>query len=46
MHLYAIVPFWLHVRMIICLLYDHCSHSHMTVLVYGQVAHMFHIMFT
>ena len=38
MHLYAIVPFWLHVRMIICfaiwsfaLLYDHCSHFHMIV---------------
>ena len=28
------------------LLYDHCSHFHMTVLVYNQVAHMFHIMFT
>ena len=28
------------------LLYDHCGHFHMTVLVYDQVAHMFHIMFT
>ena len=28
------------------LLYDHCSHFYMTVLVYGQDAHMFHIMFT
>ena len=28
------------------LLYYHCSHFHMTVLVYDQVAHMFHIMFT
>ena len=28
------------------LLYDHCSHSHMTILVYDQVAHMFHIMFS
>ena len=28
------------------LLYDHCSYFHMTVLVYDQVAHMFHIMFT
>ena len=28
------------------LLCDHCSHFYMTVLVYEQVAHMFHIMFT
>ena len=28
------------------LLYDHCSHSQMTVLVFDQVAHMFHITFT
>ena len=28
------------------LLYDHCSHFHMTILVYDPVAHMFHIMFT
>ena len=28
------------------LLYDHCSLFHMTILVYDQVAHMFHIMFT
>ena len=28
------------------LLCDHCSHFYMTVLVYDQVAHMFHIMFT
>ena len=28
------------------LLYDHCSNFHMTVLVYDQVAHMLHIMFT
>ena len=28
------------------LLYDHCSHFHMTVLVYDQVSHMFHILFT
>ena len=28
------------------LLCDHCSHLYMTVLVYNQVAHMFHIMFT
>ena len=25
---------------------DHCSHFHMIFLVYDQVAHMFHIMFT
>ena len=28
------------------LLCDHCNHFFMTVLVYDQVAHMFHIMFT
>ena len=28
------------------LLYDHCSHFYMTVLVYDQVAHMFHILVT
>ena len=28
------------------LLYDHCSHFHMTILVYDQVVHMFHNMFT
>ena len=28
------------------LLCDHCSHFCMTVLVYDQVTHMFHIMFT
>ena len=28
------------------LLYDHCSHFHMIVLVYDQVSHMFHILFT
>ena len=28
------------------LLCDHCSHFYMTVLVYNQVVHMFHIMFT
>ena len=28
------------------LLCDHCSHFFMTVLVYGQVAHIFYIMFT
>ena len=28
------------------LLCDHCSHFYMTGLVYDQVAHMFHIMFT
>ena len=28
------------------LLYDHCSHFCMTVLVYDQVAHMFHTMFS
>ena len=28
------------------LLCDHCSHFCMTVLVYGQVAHIFYIMFT
>ena len=28
------------------LLCDHCSHFYMTVLVYDQVAHIFHIMFT
>ena len=28
------------------MLCDHCSHFYMTVLVYDQVAHMFHIMFT
>ena len=28
------------------LLCDHCSHFFMTVLVYDQVAHMFHIIFT
>ena len=28
------------------LLCNHCSHFYMTVLVYDQVAHMFHIMFT
>ena len=28
------------------LLYDHCSHFHMTILVYDQVSHMFHILFT
>ena len=28
------------------LLCDHCSHFFMTVLMYDQVAHMFHIMFT
>ena len=28
------------------LLCDHCSHFYMTSLVYDQVAHMFHIMFT
>ena len=27
------------------LLCDHCSHFYMTILVYDQVAHMFHIMF-
>ena len=43
---YVIVLHWLHVRMIICLLCDHCSHFYMTVLVYDQVALMFHIMFT
>ena len=30
----------------IALLCDHCSHFYMTVLVYDQVVHMFHIMFT
>ena len=28
------------------LLCDHCSHFYMTILVYDQVAHLFHIMFT
>ena len=28
------------------LLCDRCSHFYMTILVYDQVAHMFHIMFT
>ena len=28
------------------LLYDHCSHFHMTILVFDQVAHMFHILIT
>ena len=52
-YLYAFVLHWMHVRMIICfamwsfaLLCDHCSHFYMTVLVYDQVTHMFHIMFT
>ena len=34
------------VRMIFTLLCGHCSHFYMTILVYDEVAHMFHIMFT
>ena len=45
-HSYAIVHYWLHVRIIICFVMWYCSHFYMTVLVYDQVAHMFHIMFT
>ena len=45
---HAIVLHWMHVQMIICftLLCDHYSHFHMTFLVYDQVAHMFHSIFT
>ena len=46
MHLYAIVPFWLHVRMIICFtilsLWSFPYDCH----VFDQVSHMFHNMFT
>ena len=46
---YAIVLHWMHVRMIICFaLLCYCAplNAPLIVLVYDQVAHMFHIMFT
>ena len=35
-----------HCALLVALLHDHCSNLYMTVLVYDQVAHIFHIMFT
>ena len=37
---------WMHVRRSFALLCDHCSHFFMTILVYGQFAHIFYILFT
>ena len=35
-----------YINYVFALLCDHCSHFYMTVLVYDQVAHMFHNIFT